>query len=167
MTLPSGQPWWQNGMPQSMQRAPCSRTSASGAGRYTSFQSRMRSAMGRAGTLARLISMNPATLPIGGSDPRDWLCHGVRRDSGGRSAREQHSLVLARHDLDEALARRAPLGQDTRAGGTLRVPHVAADHRPHEIDVLDPIERLEVDHLAIAAPREIAVEVEHVGDSAA
>ena len=32
MRLPSGQPSWQNGMPQSMQRVACSRTSASGAG---------------------------------------------------------------------------------------------------------------------------------------
>ena len=28
--LPSGQPSWQNGMPQSMQRAPCRRSSGSG-----------------------------------------------------------------------------------------------------------------------------------------
>ena len=30
MTLPSGQPWWQNGIPQSMQREACARSSLSG-----------------------------------------------------------------------------------------------------------------------------------------
>ena len=29
--LPSGQPWWQNGMPQSMHRVACSRISSSSA----------------------------------------------------------------------------------------------------------------------------------------
>ncbi len=50
--LPSGQPWWQNGMPQSMQRVACSRISESDAAGYTSCQSRMRTGTGRrAGSL--------------------------------------------------------------------------------------------------------------------
>jgi hypothetical protein len=32
MMLLTGQPWWQNGMPQSMQRAPCSLTSCVASG---------------------------------------------------------------------------------------------------------------------------------------
>ena len=45
--LPSGQPWWQNGMPQSMHRVACSRMSSSEADGYTSRQSWMRTGTGR------------------------------------------------------------------------------------------------------------------------
>ena len=37
MMLLTGQPLWQNGMPQSMQRAPCLPTSAGGSGWMNSF----------------------------------------------------------------------------------------------------------------------------------
>ena len=47
MRLPSGQPSWQNGMPQSMQRVAWSRISSSPAGGYTSRQSWMRTGTGR------------------------------------------------------------------------------------------------------------------------
>ena len=33
MRFPSGQPWWQKGMPQSMHRAACSRRESTGQGR--------------------------------------------------------------------------------------------------------------------------------------
>src|SRR5438128_446082 len=68
MMLPSGQPWWQNGMPQSMQRAACFFSSSWGKGRYTSFQSRTRSSTGRVGHFLRLISRKPVTLPTRGPD---------------------------------------------------------------------------------------------------
>ena len=46
--FPSGHPApWQNGCPQFMQRATCSRTSPSASGRSTSRQSRVRSSTGR------------------------------------------------------------------------------------------------------------------------
>ena len=45
--LPSGQPWWQNGTPQSMHRVACSRISSSDADGYTSRQSWMRTGTGR------------------------------------------------------------------------------------------------------------------------
>ena len=42
-----------------------------------------------------------------------------------------------------------------------------AQHGPDEVDVLGVDQRLEIDHLLVAALREVAVGVEHVGDAAA
>ena len=42
-----------------------------------------------------------------------------------------------------------------------------AQHRADELDIVLGLERLEIDHLLIAAAREAAVGVEHVGDAAA
>lgn len=57
-------PVWQNGTPQSMQRAPCSRSASSGECRWNSCQSEMRSAGGRTTGSVRVYSMNPVGLPI-------------------------------------------------------------------------------------------------------
>ena len=46
MMLPSGQPSWQKGTPQSMQRAPWARSSVSAMGSANSRQCRMRSSTG-------------------------------------------------------------------------------------------------------------------------
>src|ERR1700730_8442728 len=64
MMLPSGQPLWQKGIPQSMQRAPCARSLSSGSLRSYSRQSCNRSATGRRSGVSRLISMNPVIFPI-------------------------------------------------------------------------------------------------------
>ena len=45
--FPSGHPWWQNGTPQSMHRAACSRVRSGANGSYTSPQSRSRNGTGR------------------------------------------------------------------------------------------------------------------------
>ena len=47
MMFPSGQPWLQNGMPQSMQRAAWLRVFSSGKSSCTQRQSRRRSSTGR------------------------------------------------------------------------------------------------------------------------
>src|SRR4051812_29030344 len=62
--LPSGQPEWQNGMPQSMQRAPCSWSSASASGSAYSLKSFRRSGTGRLRASTRWISRKPPSLPI-------------------------------------------------------------------------------------------------------
>src|SRR5271170_4345330 len=70
--LPSGQPLWQKGIPQSMQRAPCSRSFSSGNFRSYSCQSLMRSRTGRRGVVSRAISMKPVILPIETALPTDY-----------------------------------------------------------------------------------------------
>src|SRR3954468_19265045 len=62
--LPSGQPEWQNGMPQSMQRAPCSWSSGSASGSAYSLKSLSRSGIGRLRASTRWISRKPPSLPM-------------------------------------------------------------------------------------------------------
>src|SRR3954471_13361519 len=62
--LPSGQPEWQNGMPQSMQRAPWSFSSGSASGSWYSSKSRTRWGIGRFGPFTLWIFMKPPTSPI-------------------------------------------------------------------------------------------------------
>src|SRR3954468_6388045 len=62
--LPSGQPEWQNGMPQSMQRAPWSFSSGSASGSWYSSKSFTRCGIGRFGPLTRWIFRKPPTSPI-------------------------------------------------------------------------------------------------------
>src|SRR4051794_10794703 len=64
--LPSGQPEWQNGMPQSMQRAPCSCRSVTAIGSWYSKKSWTRSSTARLGGLTRWIFMKPPSSPIEG-----------------------------------------------------------------------------------------------------
>src|SRR3954470_11957555 len=62
--LPSGQPEWQNGIPQSMQRAPWSFSSGSASGSWYSSKSWTRCAIARLGPFTRWIFMKPPTSPI-------------------------------------------------------------------------------------------------------
>src|SRR2546423_6143311 len=64
--LPSGQPEWQNGIPQSMQRAPCSWSSACGSRTTYSLKSSTRSGIGRFVGSARSIFRKPPSSPIPG-----------------------------------------------------------------------------------------------------
>src|SRR5207245_1159304 len=57
-------PVWQKGMPQSMQRAPCSRSFFSSMCRWNSFQSRIRSIAGRSSGNSRKYSIKPVGFPI-------------------------------------------------------------------------------------------------------
>src|SRR3954454_19850750 len=62
--FPSGQPEWQNGMPQSMQRAPWSFSSGSASGSWYSSKSFTRCGIGRFGPITRWIFRKPPTSPI-------------------------------------------------------------------------------------------------------
>src|SRR4051812_29159617 len=70
MILSIGQPdsLWQNGTPQSMQRAPCVRSSTSAGGVKISRKSCTRSSGSRYGTAWRSNSLKPVGLPILGND---------------------------------------------------------------------------------------------------
>src|SRR3954449_4282134 len=61
--LPSGQPEWQNGMPQSVQRAPWSCSSGSASGSAYSLKSLILSGIGRLRASTRWISRKPPSLP--------------------------------------------------------------------------------------------------------
>src|SRR3954452_1001201 len=67
--LPSGQPEWQNGMPQSMQRAPWSFSSGSASGSWYSSKSWTRCGMGRFGPFTRWIFRKPPISPIARQPP--------------------------------------------------------------------------------------------------
>src|SRR5436190_23305058 len=95
--FPSGQPEWQKGMPQSMQRAPCSCRSVTAIGSWYSEKSCIRSSTGRLGGLTRWILRKPPSSPI----EREHLLLGLGLDLG-------------------ALGRVAVLGLPARALGGLR-----------------------------------------------
>src|SRR4051794_17712850 len=67
--LPSGQPEWQNGMPQSMQRAPWSFSSGSASGSWYSSKSWTRCGTGRLGPFTRWIFRKPPISPIARQHP--------------------------------------------------------------------------------------------------
>ena len=137
MRLPSGQPWWQNGMPQSMQRDACARSCARRARDRRSRASRGRArSTGRSSSSSRGASRKPFGSPM--------ACY-------LRSCRScEDASPLVRHHLHEAALR--PTIARTLLPRALRVcADVLLDERPHELLVLG-VERLEVDHrLADAA----------------
>src|SRR3989344_606020 len=163
MMLPSGQPWWQNGMPQSMQRAPCFFNSSSASGSITWRQSRTRSATGRYGCFARLNSMKPVALPMRRLHPCLVLGHaGLARLGDGR----EHALVILRDDPDELRLRGLPVVEQLlrqRRAGVLRV---AAQQLLHLLHILGIAERLEFDHRRVATALEVTARIEHECESA-
>src|SRR3954465_15963634 len=122
--LPSGQPEWQNGMPQSMQRAPCAFRSGSASGSWYSMKSRTRSGTGRFGPLTRGILRKPPISPIARQDLLrglllDLLLLARRgavapRDLARTRRGDRRVLVLSglagRHRLLMAVARRVRRG---------------------------------------------------------
>src|SRR5512146_318222 len=149
MMLPSGQPLWQKGMPQSMHRAPCARNLSSGILRSYSRQSCKRSATGRRAGVSRLISMNPVIFPIfllfhqHVSPPlvpcgqvialsrflkRFRLHRGQTRHVVTRAEMLalEHRTILGRHHSDELTGIAVPVGQDAfreLAPGVLMMAH--------------------------------------------
>src|SRR4051812_19123351 len=76
--FPSGQPEWQNGMPQSMQRAPCSRSPSTASGSWYSAKSFTRSSIGRLRGFTRSSFRKPPSSPI----EREHLLLGLGLDLG-------------------------------------------------------------------------------------
>src|SRR3954451_2386658 len=134
--FPSGQPEWQNGMPQSMQRAPCAFSSGSASGSWYSMKSCTRSGIGRFGPFTRSILRKPPISPIA----RQHLLRGLLLDllagcvvgsvvaSGGARACGGHRGVLVLPGL-------------TGSGGLLMAVAVAvwrdlpSLHRPRAVAV--------------------------------
>src|SRR6201992_608636 len=113
--LPSGQPLWQNGIPQSMQRVACSRRISLSNSSYTSCQSRSRSGTGRRFGNSRCVYFRK---PLGSAmrGRHDRLVH-IGTVTFGFGNRRQHLLVVSRHHLDEVALLSAPVSQDPLADG--------------------------------------------------
>src|SRR3954447_23807048 len=101
--LSIGQPdsLWQNGTPQSMQRAPCVRSSTSAGAVKISRKSCTRSSGSRYGTAWRSNSLKPVGLPI------CVLATSLRDGDDLPNLRRlfffQHAFVIDRHDLNKLL----------------------------------------------------------------
>src|SRR5689334_21480515 len=129
MMLPSGQPWWQNGMPQSMQRPACSVMIGSSAlpapPGYTSCQSCTRSATGRRLATSRPCFRNPRGSAMQSLHHARGGLVVVEPFGGGLLLGGQHLLVVRRHHLGEAAYGGRPVGEQRfshRRAGLLVVP---------------------------------------------
>src|SRR4051812_38519113 len=133
MRFPSGQPTWQNGMPQSMHRAAWVRRWSAGNGSYTSRQSRRRTGTERRAGSSRPYFMNPVGSPTGRR--HDRLVHvdaPLLRDP----RRLQHPLEVLRHDLLEPLQLVVPVAEDARRDLGSGLGLVPPDRRAQELDVV-------------------------------
>src|SRR3954469_8709559 len=142
--LPSGQPEWQNGIPQSMQRAPWSFSSGSASGSWYSSKSWTRCAIGRFGPFTRWIFMKPPTSPIARQHLLGGLglglllgaVPGAARAGGAADLARRHGCVLVLTRLAGARGLVIAIGGG-RVRGALARAHRAgavavaalADHR--------------------------------------
>src|SRR6266496_2623555 len=190
MMLLIGQPLWQNGIPQSMQRAPCFSASSSASVRMNSRKLRTRSGTGSATSWIRCNSMNPVILPTSGrlallGSRRGGLCRSLLRVHF-----RQRAFVLVRKYLDEATARRIPIVEDrerARAPGEPQVPldQLAGERLVRPAEMLQSTlagrheilfrfglqrfseQRFESHHRRVATRSERAIGVVDISDSAA
>ena len=93
--LPSGQPWWQNGIPQSMQRRPCSRSPSAG--------QRAEDLVVVGGARARVALRRRDALDL---EEAARIGHQAASASGRRE-RSSARLVVVRDDLHERRRRRS------------------------------------------------------------
>src|SRR5215471_2857901 len=121
-------PVWQNGTPQSMQRAPCWRSRFSSMWWWNSFQSRTRSAGERSTGSSRRYSIKPVGLPIYlvlllvSADARRVARVLLERRHDGLVARQslvvrpleagEHALVILGDHAQEMRQLHGPGGQD-------------------------------------------------------
>src|SRR4029453_4243225 len=105
----------------------------------------------------------PVTLPTGPDQLREG-----RRPPLGACPRLGHEypLVVTRHDPHEARLHGDPVAQDPGGVGRPGELDVAPDQVAHEANLVGLVEPLDVHHAEVAAPPEIAVDVEHVRDAA-
>src|SRR3990172_5797232 len=110
MRLPRGHPTaWQNGTPQSMQRAACWWRTSSASDRSTSYQSLIRSSTGRCSASTRGYFRNPR-----GSAMEHLLRGGrlVGADLFGLPQAFESPAVVDRHHLDELSGHDVPAVED-------------------------------------------------------
>ena len=173
-------PVWQNGVPQSMQRAPWSRSFLDGNSSWNSPQSWMRSSGVRSGGSSRL-SLEEARgfahgpyLPPTRATSATLSSKAAISASSGREAglahlalRLQHAVVVVGHHAHEAGHEVVPVHEHLARARAARELGVAEDEVLHELDLLRIAQAVEEHHLLVAAGGEVVVFVEHVGDAAA
>src|SRR5205823_954691 len=136
MRLPSGQPEWQNGMPQSMQRAPCFWSSACGSSTTNSLKSSTRSGIGRFFGSCRSIFRKPPSSPI----PGEHLLLGLLLDLrafgvvGTGIARRLARALSGRGGVLMLAGLTRPAGLHPVAGGRIRLA-LAGAHRAGAVAV--------------------------------
>src|SRR5262252_7485114 len=176
--LSIGQPScdWQNGTPQSMQRAPWLRRCSSEGCVKISRKSAVRSLASRYGTLFFGYSMKPVGLPM--LQTVRLSAARLDRERAGLVAQRlldflvvplalgEHTLVVGGHHLHELLDRHRPLVEDLRRDGRARVFLVQLDHLAQLDDVLVLFDGLEVDGARVALRGEVLVHVPDVRDAA-
>src|SRR5690606_6480583 len=163
--LSTGQPFadWQNGTPQSMQRAPCSLRCSSAGDVKISSKSRLRSAGSLYGTALRGYSMNPVCLPTRGPPSASERHEGRGLVVVNRGfhflvvalALGEDPLVVGRHDLDELREHAGPRIEDACSHGRARVLVMQLDHLAQLGDVLVGLDGLEADRAGIALRLEV------------
>src|SRR3954470_7491272 len=168
MRFPSGQPWWQNGTPHSMQRAPWCCSSTSGSVRTNSRWSPTRSCGSRSSCSARENFLKPPTSPT-----MRLLVLALAREEPVPAGRDrlvavllERGAVVVRHHLHEAELRRLPVVEQPCGDDGIGAALVLVQQLTQEIQIL-VLEGLEADELLVAALLERPVLVEHVGDPAA
>src|SRR5581483_3416161 len=141
--FPSGQPLWQNGIPQFMHRDACMRSRSGSNGSYTSCQSWTRTGIGRRVGVSRRCFRKPVTSPMCGLHHQlvgiEALCCGAL---DGR----QDSLEVLREHLQPRL--RLPIVEHPRCELRARELAVALDGAAQPRPVLVG-QRVEVDHVGV------------------
>src|SRR5262245_18026258 len=162
MRFPSGQPVWQKGMPQSMQRAPWVRTLSAGKSSYSSFQSSTRTGIGRRFGNSRSFFIKPVVSPTGHRHHRFVDVDApLERVALGL----EHPLEVLGEDLRESLDIAPPRRQDLLGDRRARELEVHGDERAQRLDVL-VVECVDVDHLVVHTPVERAVRVPYEREAA-
>src|ERR1017187_11028966 len=183
MMFPSGQPLWQKGIPQSMQRAPCARSLSSGILRSNSRQSFRRSLIGRREGVSRLISMKPVILPIAAVISRarsiltsQSITHSCQRRLNCGQPREigihvemlplEHRTVLSRQYFYKLGGVVVPPVEDALRDRALRVLQVPHNQRMQLLEFVAIADWTQLDHPGVAARRKRAVFVKPVRHTA-
>ncbi len=130
--LPSGQPWWQNGMPQSMQRPAWRRsTVAVGGPRRPLSSPAAGPGTGRRGGSSRSRTLRKpfgsATGHLHDPGPDDVAVEVEPLGLGACLRTATHARVVARHDLGEPGQRRRPSPAAAARRRPTRSPRGAAD----------------------------------------
>src|SRR5262245_63226949 len=175
-------PVWQNGTPQSMQRAPCWRRRFSSMWWWNSFQSRTRSAGERSTGSSRRYSMNPVGFPIYlfflliSADARRIARVLLERGHDGLVARQplvvgafeagEHALVILRDHAQELRQPGGPGREDVLRVLAARGIDVFLDQRAQLLGFLRILDASDFDHLHVDALGRLAVVIQQVGDAA-
>src|SRR2546428_616193 len=185
MMFPSGHPWWQKGIAQSMQRAACAFSFSGGNSSYTSSQSWTRTGTGRRVGVSRLNSMNPEAFPTGCFRPsraprahslRPARLAAVRLLAFSVRLRRLHfrlrclqlladrPLKVLRKHLHEFGRCLRPMLEQSFRHTAARVLPVPLEQSANQFHILF-VQCLQVHHLRVAADRETTVGLVDVCDS--